>query len=501
MPDIWALRNALVLATGAEKAERRDIVVSGDRIVEIGSDLDLSVLGVTEWEDASERLIMPGLINTHYHSHDRWDRGRFDTLPLEIWMGLYSPPTYGRNWTANEIYLRTLLGGMELIRGGSTAVIDDVHLGSQIDDASIDAVFRAYKDLGIRADVGIALSDIPAHETIPYLDEILPQKLKTKGQLAFRTREEMLGIWDDLTTRYNGRVRAAVSISGPQRCTSVFQQHAHAMAQKKNRPLLTHVLETRVQAMTAQKFYGRSMVEYMDTLGVLSRNTILIHGVWQTHEDLDLVAGACASISHNPISNAKLGSGIAPLRSMLDRHIAVGVGTDNHNANDSCSMFEALKFAALLQPLTSEDYERWLSAAEALSMATTHGAQLMGLGNQIGELRNGMKADFITLDLKADALWPLNDPAIQTVFADSKSALSDVYVDGHKVLAKGQFSTVDEDSIRREISGRVEAIQRKVLGGIPDAEAMQPYLRQAFKRCMKDPLMQPYLGRVNCCHH
>lgn len=499
MVEIWALRNALVLASGIEPAKRQDIVICEDRILEIGWDLDFDLLGVSRAEDASGRLIMPGMINTHYHSHDRWDRGRFNTLPLEIWMGLYNPPAYGRNWTSEEIYLRTLLGGMELIRGGSTAVIDDVHLGSQLGDTSIEAVFRAYQDLGIRADVGIAMSDIPAHESIPYLDELLPQEFKTKGQLAFKTRNEMLGLWESLATRHTGRVRAVVSVSGPQRCTRAFQQCAHDLARKIDRPVLTHVLETRVQAMTAHKFYGHSMIEHMDEMGVLSRNTVLIHGVWLTHEDLDRVARSGAAVSHNPISNAKLGSGIAPVRSMLDRGISVGLGTDNHNANDGCSMFEALKFGALLQALTSDDYEDWLTAAEALAMASTHGARLMGLEGEIGQLKKGAKADFITLDLNAHALLPLNDAAIQTVFADSASTLSEVYVDGRRVYSDGQFSMIDQTAILEEVSARVSVLQRKVRGGVPHAEAMEPYLKQAFKLCMEDALMKPYLGRLNCC--
>lgn len=500
MPDIWALRNALVLASGTQKAERKDIVVADDLIIAVGNDLNFNLLGVSRGEDASQRLILPGLINTHYHSHDRWDRGRFDTLPLEIWMGLYNPPTRGRNWTPDEIYLRTLLGGMELMRGGTTSVIDDVHLGAQLDDASIAAVFRAYQDLGIRADVGIAFSDIPAHETVPYLDALLPPELKTKGQLAFKSRDEMLDTWVDLTARYDARVRAVISISGPQRCSHAFQQHAHALARNTGRPLLTHVLETRVQAMTAHKFYGRSMVEHMDALEVLSPNSILIHGIWQSPRDMDLVAAAGAGVSHNPISNAKLGSGIAPVRAMLDRSIAVGLGTDNHNANDGCSMFEALKFGTLLQALASDAYQDWLTASEAITMATAQGARLMGLQDEIGQLKNGMKADFIALDLKADGLWPLNDATVQTVFADSKSALLDVYVDGRKVLSDGRFSTIDERSVREEISGRVDVLQRKIQDGAPHARAFEPYLKKAYQCCMEDALMKPYLGRFNCCH-
>lgn len=501
MAQAFALTGALVLAGGGEPARRADIAIRDGRILAVGEKLDLDGLGISDREDASERLIMPGLINTHYHSHDRWDRGRFDAMPLELWMSLYNPPTHARNWTADEIYLRTLIGGMELVRGGSTAVMDDVHLGTQLDDASIDAVFRAYGDLGIRADVGIAMSDIPGHETIPYLDEVLPAELKTKGQLGVRTREEMLGLWADLAARHTGRVRAVVSVSGPQRCTCGFQQQAHDLACRVGRPLLTHVLESRVQAMTAHKFYGRSMVDYMREIGVLTRNTVLIHGVWQTNEDMDLVAGAQAGVSYNPISNAKLGSGIAPVRAMLSRGICVGIGTDNHNANDGCSMFEALKFGSLLQPLAGGHYGNWLTAREALLMAGGHGARLMGLETEIGAIEAGKRADFIALDLNADAFVPLNDPTIQTVFADSAGALRDVYVDGHRIFSCGRFSMVDQQAIREEIASRIETIQRKVLGGVPHAQVLEPYLKKAYDLCLRDALMKPYLNRVNCCRH
>lgn len=501
MADTVALTGGLVMPAADSPAAQSDIVIRDGGIVAIGRDLDLSAHGVSRVEDASGKLILPGFVNTHYHSHDRWDRGRFSAMPLEIWMSLYNPPTYGRGWTPDEIYLRTLLGGMELIRGGTTAVLDDVHLGLQIDDASIDAVFRAYEDLGLRADVGIAYSDIPGHETIPYLDDLLPAKFKTKGQMGARRRDEMLGVWSALAARHKGRVRSVVSVSGPQRCTVAFQQQAQELARSLNRPVLTHVLETRIQAMTAHKFYGRSMIEHMDQIGVLDAQTVVIHGVWQTASDLDIVAGSGAGVSHNPISNTKLGSGIAPVMSMLKRGIPVGLGTDNHNANDSCSMFEAVKFGNLLQPLLTEEYTDWPDARASLRMASEHGAALMGLGDQVGRLGPGYTADFLCFDLAADGFFPLNDLAAHTVYADSRGALRDAWVAGVKVLDDQHFTTVDEPAIRAEIKDRAEVIQKKVLGGVPDSAEMEQYLVAAYRKCMADPLMQPYLGRVNCCPH
>ena len=501
MSEAIALTGGLVMASAESPAERADIVIRDGRILALGRDLDLSAHAVVRTEDASGKLILPGFINTHYHSHDRWDRGRFSSLPLEIWMSLYNPPTYGRGWTTDEIYLRTLLGGMELIRGGATAVLDDVHLGMQIDDGSIAAVFRAYEDLGIRADVGIAYSDIPGHETIPYLDALLPETFRTEGQVAARPRDEMLGVWQALAERHSGRVRAVLSVSGPQRCTVDFLQKAQDLARRMDRPVLTHVLETRIQAMTAHKFFGRSMIEHMDEIGVLDPNTVVIHGVWQTGDDLTRVAASGAGVAHNPISNTKLGSGIAPVMSMLKRGIAVGLGTDNHSANDSCSMFEAVKFGNLLQPLLTEAYEDWPDASTSLRMASEYGARLMGQGDQVGRLNPGFVADFLCFDLEADGFFPLNDPATHAVYADSRGALRDVWVAGRPVLREQAFTTIDESEIRTEIRGRADVIQKKALGGVPDSTAMEDYLVAAYRKCMADPLMQPYLGQVNCCPH
>jgi len=493
------LKGGLVLTHADDEAAPRDLVIRDDRIIAVGADLDPAAFGVTEERSAVGRLIAPGLINTHHHSHDRWDRGRFSPLPLEIWMSLYNPPGAGRGWTPDEIYLRTLLGGMELLRGGSTSVIDDVHLGLQLDEESIGAVFRAYQDLGMRADVGIAYADLPPHETIPYLAELLPDALKSLGQAQAVAPSEMLDLWRNLAARHEARVRAVVSISGPQRCSERFQLDAADLSHAIGRPLLTHVLESRVQAMTGQYFFGKSLLAFMDAIGSLRANTLLIHGVWMSPEDLDLVARAGASISHNPVSNLKLGSGIAPVIAMRERGIAVGVGTDNHNANDSCSMFEAVKLAAMLQTTQTNDYSRWPDAAASLRAGSECGGQLMGLASTLGRIEAGRKADFLIFDLSADPFLPLHDARVHLVFANVGPALRGAYVDGREVMRDGAIVTVDEAEIRREIGARIDVMRRKVLGGVARARELEPYLVAAYEKCMNDPLSRSLARRCNAC--
>ncbi|WP_133116225.1 amidohydrolase family protein [Mesorhizobium wenxiniae] len=492
------LKGGLVLAHADDEASERDLVIRGDTIIAMGKDLAPGNYGVTEVHSADGFLVAPGYVNTHYHSHDRWDRGRFSPLPLEIWMSIYNPPTVGRNWTPDEIYLRTLIGGMELVRGGATAVMDDVHLGLQLDSPTIEAVFRAYEDLGLRADVGIAYSDRPGHETIPYLDDALPAHLKSRGQSAVVPQCDMLEIWKVLADKYDGRVRSVVSVSGPQRCSVKFQQDAWDLADSLSRPVLTHVLESRVQAMSGPYFYGKSIVSMMAEIGVLRSNSVLIHGVWMCAEDLDVIAASGSKISHNPVSNLKLGSGIAPVIEMLSRGISVGLGTDNHNGNDGCSMFESVKLGVMLQTTQTDDYERWLDASAGLRSATRHGASLMARGDNLGALQPGFKADFLMFDLEADAFTPLNDVKVHLVFADAARALRHSYVDGLAILRNGEFVTVDEGEVRREIKGRLAVIQKKVLDGIPKGKELEPYLVEAYRKCLESSFAKPYAGRCNC---
>ena len=494
----WLLRDALVLRHAGAPAAREDIVIGDGIVLAVGPGLDAADWQVERVVDMSRRLVTPGLINTHYHSHDRWDRGRFSPLPLEIWMSLYNPPSVGRDWTPDEIYLRTLLGAMELVRGGSTCVMDDAHLGLQLDPASIDAVFRANDDLGIRADIGVAYADRPGFESIPYFAEELPDHLKTRGQVAAHEPEAMLDVWAGLMQRWSGRVRAVVSVSGPQRCSDRFQQEAWDLAARFDRPVLTHVLETRIQALTGELFYGCSLVEHMERIGVLRPNSVLIHGVWMSDDDLDRVAQAGAGISHNPASNLKLGSGIAPVIRMRERGIPVGLGTDNHNANDGCAMFEAVKWGTLLQTLREPEYQRWLDAASGLDMATMGGAALMGKAGSLGRLSPGFAADFLVFDLAHDAFLPLNDATRQLVFANAAGALRSAYVAGNPVLEDGRLTRIDEMAIRREIDDRLAHMLGKVEAGIPVGKEWEPHLVTAYRRAMAE-LSRRHGPACPCC--
>ena len=483
----WIVENAQVIPEFGTLPEHLDILVDDDLIADLGSDLKSRHPDVSTVIPSHDRLVIPGLVNAHLHSHDRFDKGRFGTIPLEVWIWLYNPPTLSRDWTPRECYLRTLLSGIELLRSGTTMVIDDVHHGVPALPANIEAVFQAYEDIGIRACVSVAHGDRLFHETVPLLNEILPDKCKQRrDDFAPPSSEWMLAYWRELAGRYQERVRFALSPSAPQRCTDEFLLATWQLSEEFDLPVVAHVLETRVQQMSGNHFYGKSIVEKMQELDLLTRRSNLVHGVWMTESDLDLVASNDSCIVHCPGSNLKLGSGIAPVSSMLERGITVGLGTDNHNANDNANMFESIKLAALVNTLSSDRPEDWIDAVSVLRAATLGGARCALLDETIGSIAVGKQADFVLLDTTTTAFTPQNDIANQLTFCEDASSIEKVVVAGKIVFDQGRCRSIDETSILEELHDRMPSIREKVLRTERTGREMEPYLRQAWERCLSE---------------
>lgn len=472
-----------------------DVLIDGDRFAGLAPRIDLSTVRLDARTDGRGKLMIPGLVNAHHHSHDRFDKGRFSGLPLEIWMGRYQPPTHCRGWTPREVHLRTLLNGIEMLRNGITTVVDDIHFGTRLDPEVVQAAFDAYALLGMRADVGVAWCDRPYQDGIPYLAERLPDALK--GAVPPGAAEAVLECWQELARRWNGRVRFVFSPSGPQRCSAAFLQKTWELAERHARPVLIHLLETRIQKLTAAKCHGISMTEYLDRLGLLTARSVLAHGVWLGAAELDLIAARGASVIHNPACNMKLGSGLAPVAEMLRRGIAVGLGTDNNNGNDLNSMFDAMRLAAFSGALLDTSPASPVDARQAFAMATAGGARVLGLDDRIGAIAIGKQADFCLVDLGTSAFMPLNDLPTQLVFCESGTSVRDVYVAGLKLVDHGRITCLDEAELLREIAERMPTLQGRIDDGRRAAERLRPYLEQAYDDCLRDPLMHDAGRAIN----
>lgn len=492
------IKDAIVMTLDDEDKwlEDCDIVIDKEKIVDIGQDLSPEYYAVEKIVNGKDKLVIPGLINAHLHSHDRFDKGRFDNLPLEVWMALYNPPLGTRHWTPRECYLRTLLNAIEMLKTGTTTVIDDVSHGIPLSEENVDAVFQAYQDIGMRALVSIYYNDRPFAKTIPYLEDILPANLKAElAQMPGITPDDMIDIWRKFGERYRDRIRFVLSPAAPQRCYDEFLKKTWRLSNELDLPVIIHVLETKVQAITGQIFYKKSIIEHMNSLGILTPRTNLIHSVWVSDTDIELISEAGASVIHNPVSNLKLGSGIAPIRKFLDAGINVALGTDNNNANDSINLFEVIKLSALLHKVVDSNYDKWVGAKQVVRMATRGGAQCAGIHNEVGYLDIGMKADMVMFNLNKLSFFPRNNLLHQLVFCEQGESVDTVIVDGKIVVEKGAMTTVNESKIINELIGCAEEIQGKIRQASARGPELEPYCREAFFKCVqKDIGFSAYSG-------
>ncbi|MCS5734990.1 amidohydrolase family protein [Herbiconiux daphne] len=530
MATLW--QNALVIAMddahGAEPF-RADVLVDGDHFVSVravdeaaapapgpgpedigasaGDERDAA--DTTTVVDASGLLLVPGLVNAHTHSWEVLLRGTSDRVPLEVWTLLSYPPVGVAPVPQRLVYLRTMVAAIESLLGGTTTVLDDVGELPRQTLESIDAVFAAYDDAGLRATCTGTVVDVPMVDRLPFADDVLPADVLAASREAMRPsaeiHDEYFAFCDAARTAASrhaggsGRIRFAVAPSAPQRSTDELLLRASSEARRHGEVLHMHLLETKLQAEVARTRYdGRTIVQHLDDLGVLGPNVTLAHGIWLTADDLALLARSGATVVHNPLSNLKLGSGVLPWRAMHDAGVRVALGSDGASSNDSLRMLEVMKAAALVHTLTEPDYRAWPRVEEVLRAATTGGARAAGRAGEVGSIAPGLKADFVVFDLTTSTSFtPLNDAARQLVFAENGASIAQVWIDGRLVVSDGRCTLIDADALLAEF--RVEAA--RYLVDLPQWEALrdelEPFVRDAYRRTWSaDPATQPPAARA-----
>ena len=485
MPTL--IRAATILAMGGPEGAvpfTGDMIFEGDRIVAIGSKLDAPP--GADVIDGSGKLLMPGLVNSHLHSAEALFRGRYDNMPLEIWM-LYAYPVLGGNSLRDRLaYLRTMMVAIESLKSGVTCVTDDLFEAPQQTLGQLGACVQAYDDAGIRATVSGHVIDKYFLDTIPFTREYVPQSLQDEvDKLAPPSISDYLSFAKQAHAEFHGRsgrIRFMVAPSAPQRCTPELMQAVNELALAWKVPYHTHIVETKVQGVTGPEFYGRSLMRYMKDLGILHSGVTIAHSIWVTDDDIEIMGEAGVNIAHNTISNQKLGAGIAPVRRLLDAGVNVGLGSDGICSNDTARMFDVMHACGLIHKVTTPDYSRWLDATDVLTAGTIGGAKTALIGHETGSLEAGKKADFLILDLSTVAFTPLNDIRNHLVYCENGNSIESVYVNGEKVVEKGRLTKVNE----AELLAELRALMPEYLAQHTKVEALnkalEPFFAQIHKR-------------------
>jgi 5-methylthioadenosine/S-adenosylhomocysteine deaminase len=465
-----------------------DVLVDGDRIGAMGADLpvppDARVV-----DGAGRHLLLPGLINAHFHSPANHLKGSVRSLPLELFMLFESPSDPALTPSPREAYLRTMLGAIEMLQRGITCVQDDAFLMPFPDPDVIDAVASAYRDSGIRAFLALDQPELTEAEKLPFLGELDPAVRGSFEAPAPAAAPRLLEAYDHLIGTWHGaaddRIRAAVSISAPQRVSLEYFAALDDLAVRHGLPLYAHMLETKVQRtlMTEQsRFAGRSLVRYTAAAGLLRPHTNVIHAVWVDDADLDAIAEAGSTVVHNPVSNLRLGSGVLPWRAMLDRGIPVALGTDEAICDDSVNVWTVAKTAGLIHNVSGLDSDDWPTATEVLTALWGGGARATLRQDDLGAVAPGMLADLAMVDLHAIAFTPLNDLREQLVHCEDGSDVVLTMVAGRVVAEHGRVTSVDETALLDEARELFAAKLPAIRAARGEADRLLPAYQHIVRR-------------------
>ncbi|WP_295016869.1 amidohydrolase family protein [uncultured Micrococcus sp.] len=487
------IRNATVLTmteAGGAAPQRLCIRVEGTDITEVGP--TVTERAEDEVVDGAGLLVTPGMVNAHTHSWETFAKGRYDNLPLEMWMLLTYPMIGLEPLPPELISLRSRMFALLSLKAGVTTIVDDVLETPDQDLTQLAAVMDAYDAAGIRANVSGHLVNIPMVDTMPYVADLLPSDV-VQGLRAvpMRSADEYVAFTRESIRlhqgRGEGRLRAMVAPSAPQRCTPDALSAGAELAVAEGLEYHIHVLETKTQNVTGELFYGMTLPAYLDSLGALTPNTTLAHAIWTSPEDIELLATRGTSISHNTLSNLKLGSGIAPWRAYHRAGVTVGLGTDGHSSSDTARLLEVVKAAALLHKVTDPEISDWPTVEEVLTAATRGGARTAMLQDEVGQIAPGYRADLLFWDMTTLNFTPLQNPARHLVYAEEGTSLRRVIVNGRTVVQDGVCTSINEDAVIAEVHELAPMIRARQHETDRLAQILMPSFGRMHDRCAHAP--------------
>jgi len=470
-----------VPGAGRAALPRADILIVNDRIVAIGP--DLAATGADETIDASDRIVLPGFVNAHTHSNESFEQGFYDALPLEVWLLHKYPPFALKPLPRRVHYLRTMLLAIECVRSGVTTVQDD--LINRLGELELfDGAAEAHRDLGLRAAITTSMGDRDFVEPLPWVDEMLAPELRAElATLKAKPWQEHIALFERHYAKWNdaadGRIQVILGPIGPQWCTDALMQAATEISLARGIPVHTHTLESKVHAVQGNMLYGKPIVEHLADIGVLTPNFTLNHAIWLTDRELDLVAEHRCSITHNPVSNLKLGAGVARVTELIARGVNIALGTDGTCTSDRADMLRSLAIAASVHRVGEMDYATWPTAQDAVRTATEGGARSALFHGDIGTVEVGKKADLVLYDRSDYGFIPLKDAVAQLTYAVNSEAVRTVLVDGRVVMRERHLTGIDEAAIKAEMK---EEAERYLRDHVPEMEAavtrFEPYWRE-----------------------
>lgn len=404
------------------QVQKTNIAIEDTKIVAVGD-------GAANWSadriiDGKNKLAVPGLVNTHTHAGMTLFRSYADDMLLMDWL-------QNKIWPAeakiedHDIYWGSMLAIAEMLKTGTTTFADMYF--------HMPEVAKAVEQTGIRAVLARGMAGIA-----PNAEEALV---------------ESEAFYNEFNGAVDGRITVMLGPHAPYTCPPPYLKRVVALAHKLGAQIHIHLAETKGEVETCLKEYGKSPIALMDELGVLDCGVLAAHCVHLTAADIELMSRKKVRVAHNPGSNMKLASGVAPVPQLLSAGVCVGLGTDGTASNNNLDMLEEVMLAATLHKVNTLD-PLAVPAKTAVSMATSDGAKALSLDHSIGKIAVGYQADITLLDTHKLHWYPKNDRISLLTYSARGADVDTVLVDGKILLDKGQFTTIDEERLMYEVQTR-----------------------------------------------
>ncbi|ADG82901.1 amidohydrolase [Thermincola potens] len=417
------IKNVDVLPMTEEGLVLRDavVVIEGHTIKYVGAAEGLEAgWAAAEEIDGAGMLLLPGFINAHTHAAMTLLRSYADDLPLMQWLQERIWPLEEK-LTAEDVYWGTKLCILEMIKSGTTTFADMYFF--------MEDVARAVEETGIRACLSRGMIGVAP-----------------TGPQALVESEALIEKWQEGAA---GRITVMLGPHAPYTCPPDYLEKVMALAEKYKVGIHIHISETLQENNDIRKMYGKSPVAHLNDLGLFEYPVLAAHCVHVSPEDIKILQAKKVGVAHNPESNMKLASGIAPVPEMLAAGVAVGLGTDGAASNNNLDMLEEMRSAALLHKVNKMD-PTTIPSYKALEMATTGSAQVVGLGDQVGKIAPGYKADMILINTEKAHLYPKHDYFAHMVYAAQSSDIDTVIINGSIVMRGREITCFDEKEVLRQ---------------------------------------------------
>lgn len=415
------------------------VAINGDTIVAVGPAADLADrYRGAQTIRARGQIILPGLINTHGHAPMVLYRGLADDLALMDWLTKYIFPAEAATVSPEFVRAGTRLAALEMIESGTTTFADMYYFEDDIAEVT--------KAAGLRAILGQSVIRFPVADA--------------------KTPEEGLARADAFIRRWKDDplVTPAVAPHAPYTLEPHSLQAARALANKYGVPLLIHLAETRDEIKIIQDTRGTTPARFLEGLGLWEGRSLAAHAVWLDDADMEVLGRRGVGLAHNPESNMKLASGVAAVPAWLSRGLRAGLGTDGAASNNDLDMFEAMRAAAFLHKVSTNDPQA-MPARQALELATRRGAEALGLGDRIGSLEAGKQADLIAVSVDSARMTPMFDPVSHLVYVARGDDVRATIVAGRVLMQDRRVRTLDRGGVLTDARAQADRVRAAVASG------------------------------------